>query len=313
MNIAVSQYFYPCSVGKLFIRAFRRLGHNVIGIGPYTDKLPWTEKDVSKYAEHPDVELEWKPQHHIGEALARCSVKPNLIVQVDAGFRLAGKAEGITNIVIATDPHAFPESYYQESFKNADLQYMMQDWYAKSLREVGYPIRWLPYAFDPEYHFWNPNSPKDHIVTLITGLMYGGRIKAKQQLEVALGMNGIFCDNGILFDEGCEIYNRGRIALNWSSRQDLPMRFWEGLAYRNVVLTDRAHDLALLEQSFGIREGTHYLGFDTVEELVEKARWVMDNPEQAEAIATAGYAKVWAGNHTYTARAEQILRDVGVR
>jgi hypothetical protein len=216
----------------------------------------------------------------------------------------------ILNVVIATDPHAFPAHYYQESFRDADVMYMMQACYAKPFRDIGLPVRWLPYAFDPEFHYWNPNTHKTHFVTLITGLMYPERILAKQQLEVA--RFSVFNEGGYLFDEGCEIYNRGVIALNWSSRKDLPMRFWEGLAYRNVVLTDRAWDLPLVAEQFGIREDEHYLAFDTVEELIHKANMVRANPSHYAAVAARGYAAVWAGQHTYTTRAAQILRDTGL-
>lgn len=307
--IGMTYLHYPMSVGIFFKRAFKRLGCEVYSAGPFFDTLPWTNRDVKKHCDYPDAVMADTSNPLAEKVVPLFAKRPDLIVQVDAGYRIRGRFETIPNAVIATDPHAFPANYYQDSFRDADLHYMMQASYSKPMMAIGIPVRWLPYAFDPEMHYWNPHAPKTHFVTMITGLMYPERIQAKQRLEIE--RFSIFNESGHLFDEGTEKYNQGIIALNWSSRKDLPMRFWEGLAYHNVVLTDRCWDLPLVAEQFGIKEGEHYLAFDTVDDMAEKAKWVRDNRHAAEDIAAKGYAQVWSALCTYTERAKQILRDAG--
>jgi Glycosyl transferases group 1 len=60
------------------------------------------------------------------------------------------------------------------------------------------------------------------------------------------------------------------------------------LSAGGCLLTDRLAPESGLGLLFD--EGTHYFGYDTPEELVEKARYLLRNPEQALAVARAGNA-----------------------
>lgn len=196
---------------------------------------------------------------------------------------------------------------YTNQYTAAHVCVIMQDCYKDKYEEQGRRCQWVPYAFDPKVHYWNPKRRIEHDVTLISGLMYENRVRALARFQSA-GLT-VRHEVGLLFDRGTEVYNQGRIAFNWSSERDLPMRFWEGLAYRNVVLTNRVPDLDTLTE---FQENVHYLAFDTLDECVEKALWVKRHPEEAEKMADLGYARVWIGRHTYNQRAARVLRMVGI-
>ena len=62
---------------------------------------------------------------------------------------------------------------------------------------------------------------------------------------------------GHIYEEYTKLYNSGMIAFNWSSKQDLPARFWEGLGCAAVFLPIESpilHDVPL-------EEGVDYIAF----------------------------------------------------
>jgi hypothetical protein len=85
-----------------------------------------------------------------------------------------------------------------------------------------------------------------------------------------------------------EVYAESVASFNASLNGDLNFRVFEVLSAGGCLLTDRlapASGLTLL-----LDEDTHYFGYDSPEELVEKARYLLQNPEQALAVARAGNA-----------------------
>jgi len=198
---------------------------------------------------------------------------------------------------------------YHKQFLQCHFPVSMQRFYgAQYVLEMDIQVQYVPYAFDPHIHYWLPHRRRTHDVTLITGLLYQNRHLALEALRAA-GLS-VRHEVGLLYEEGTAVYNQGLIALNWSSRCDLPMRFWEGLAYRNVVLTNRVPDLELFPE---FQEDVHYLAFDDLHELLEKAIWAVDHPLEAQRLAERGYAQAWIGRHTYTRRALQILNLAGIK
>jgi len=85
-----------------------------------------------------------------------------------------------------------------------------------------------------------------------------------------------------------EVYAESIASFNASLNGDLNMRVFEVLAAGGCLLTDRL----ALESGLGLLfdEGTHYFGYDSPEELIEKAGYLLQNPEQALTAARAGNA-----------------------
>lgn len=104
-----------------------------------------------------------------------------------------------------------------------------------------------------------------------------------------------------LFEEAARIYSSSKIVLNISIKDDLNMRTLETMMTGSCLLTNNLPTLPYL-----FKEGVHYVGYDTLDEAVEKARYYIAHDQEREAIAEAGYKEVIA-KHTYEYRLKTVL------
>lgn len=284
--------------GNFFKWAFEELGNTVFSVGYFSkDIVPWEgNPSFPEYVFPPDLAIPSDvPFYPLEKILELMPWKPDLIVQIDAGFYLSGKSEDIPNIMFATDPH-FLDYYIQQStvdlFFNPQPSCMKK--YTKSI--------FCPWAYDPNIHTADPEAEKEYDIVFI-GLMYDKRKEALDALK-AEGYNIYAANAGIIYDECRTIYNKGKASFNWSSNDDIPMRVFEGMAYGDLVITNR---LTGLDELF--KEGKHYIAFDTIEELKQKCQYYLrDHPEKGDEIAVNGYLAV--EDHTYHQRVLQMLRAV---
>ena len=328
-RIALAYKHYPLSVARFFRRAFLRLGHEVCTIGPFDPTIPWQPQgDYARYWDIPDIEI--FPEggsYPMAEARAQGleAWNPDALVMIDAGFHLAGGWPEAPIALVASDPHCL--FGYGETAKSCNAFLVMQDHYLRQYvphgGQAGYwpPPEWLPYCYDPEVHYWIPGVEPEYDVAFV-GVLYPERERMLRALSGA-GLK-VLARQGVLYEEGTALYAQAKVALNLSSRLDLPMRFWEGMAYRRLVVTNRVPDLALLEP-WGCHPFMHYVPYEATYDE-GKAPWVVPDlddliaklrlycgeawEEEGREIADAGY--IWVQPHTYEARARQILRALGV-
>jgi len=306
-RVVLSYAHFPISVARFFKMGFRKLpGVEVFSVGPCSyGVIPWQpHTDFSAYQDVPDLELfpVVAGSYPAKDVLEQLDFTPEGVVMIDAGFYLSGGTAELPRALIGTDPHCLN---YHEQAKLVNAVYIMQHCYMYKTENA----RWLPYCYEPDVHYWDPDAPKEHDITFI-GVLYPERIELLEQMRSA-GLR-VHYEQGRLMEEGTAFYNRGHIAWNLSSRNDLPMRFWEGLAYRNLVVTNRVSDLEKLAE-MGCREGEHYIAYDRddPQEMLEKLRYYCEaaHAEERERIATAGW--VWVQQHTYACRAKQVLDSIG--
>jgi spore maturation protein CgeB len=121
---------------------------------------------------------------------------------------------------------------------------------------------------------------------------------------------GEFYDNlaPIVPAEG-EIYSKAlcgaKICLCFLSklnRDTYTRRCFEIPACGKVMLAERTNDLL---QFF--KEDEEACFFSTPEELVSKAKWLINNPDIRNSIAKAGLKRVWADGHDVGSRAKYFL------
>lgn len=287
MKILLTFRHFPVAMGRFFHWGFQDLGHEVFTVGPYSGgKIPWGDFYYPDHKFPPDFQLP-DANFSFEEVLPKIGFKPDIVVQAGDTFWLTGKSP-VPNIIIGTDPHVLD---YSERLKDADYFFTMQQFYHPS-------EKWIPYAYDPAIHKYEHDGEEFDVV--FCGLQYAHRDKALKAMEA----KGLRVKNtlGLIYEEYCSEYNKGKIAFNWSSLKDLPARFWEGLAMKRMVLTSRVPDLTLLD----FKEGEDYVGFDTVEEAVEKALYYSAHDEERQRIAENGFKKV--KNHTYKNRCKEILK-----
>ena len=222
--------------------------------------------------------------------------EPDLVLCADAGFHFADKPN-FPYAVVGTDPHVLND-WYNDVRPKAEWFFNMQRAYM-----VAGDIH-LPYACSPDHHYAMSNVKKDYDASLI-GLHY----QQRDALVQALRDRGhrVLYDLGLIYDEYREQNNRATCGLNWSSLQDINARLFEIMAMKQVPVTNRLPHF----EELGLFENEHYLGFNTVQEGVDKVEWALANPEKANAIALCAHNLVHQ-YHTYELRCETILKTVGL-
>jgi len=103
-------------------------------------------------------------------------------------------------------------------------------------------------------------------------------------------------------------YAQARIGFNVSIKNDLNMRVFEVMSTGTALLTNRD---AIGWKELGFEEDVHFIGYEGIEEMVEKAQWALEHPMEREKIAKAGHAKVRA-EHTYAHRMAALLATCNV-
>lgn len=276
-------------MGKFFHWSLMDLGHKVFSVGMYSgETIPWGDFKFPEYAFPPDKILV-DVDYDINAVLRNIDFKPDLIIQASDNTFLYGKAP-VRNIVIGTDPHVID---YKRFLQNADDYYSMQKFYLE-----GYPFgKWLPYAYYPPIHKYIETDILYDVV--LSGLQYEHRLQVMDGCK-ARGLK-VYNSLGAIYEKYVQVYNSGRMAFNYSSRNDLPARFWEGLAMKRCVVTNRVPDLL----AFDIKEGVHYVGFSSPDEAIEKIVYYSKHIEEAEKIAQNGYE--WVQPHTYHKRCKIFL------
>ena len=218
---------------------------------------------------------------------SRLPFKPDLWINADAGF--AFSKPDCQYAIIATDPHVLSYDYQRTQ---ADRFYNMQKFYS----EPG--DIYLPYCADPVWH--SPlEREKEYDVCLI-GLQYENRTQLVNKLR-ASGLK-VFYEIGVVYDEYQEVYAKSKIALSWSSRQDLIARVFEGMLMAVPVVCNRVPDMPT-----HFVEGQHYYGFDHIEEAEAQIHMTLANYDDAMDVAWAAHEKVKA-QHLYDYRISDILR-----
>jgi hypothetical protein len=96
--------------------------------------------------------------------------------------------------------------------------------------------------------------------------------------------------------------NRGKCALNWLRGDIVNMRVFEVMACQTPLITTRHKDMAYYE----FEEGKHYLGFNGIDEMLDKIGWVLEHRVPAEQMALKARTLV-AKKHTYYHRALSVF------
>ncbi len=105
-------------------------------------------------------------------------------------------------------------------------------------------------------------------------------------------------------EAGADLYAASTVSLNCSLNGDLNLRVFEILAAGGCLLTDRLAPQAGLDLL--LKEGRDFLGFDSVEECIEQAQYLIGHDEIAFGIAKSGY-ELFNAQMRPEQRARQLL------
>ena len=186
-------------------------------------------------------------------------------------------------------------------------------------------VHWLPLACLPCV---DPNSqelsavPKDrlgpygikkkHNLVFVGHLNEGHNGEGNNRMEYLNRAFGAVPNNwmafGEFFEQAAMRFVRGRVGFNISIRDDLNMRFFEVMSCGVCLLTNT--DVVGIKE-LGFKDGEHFVGYEGMDDLEEKARWCIDHPMEREKIAKVGH-KFVRSSHTYQHRLEETFNVAGV-
>ena len=298
MKILLLYKAYPLAMASYFRRALeRRQDVELFTSGEFFGQyIPWNGgmEVPMKYPNVVDLPLpRGVSSPSWGMISNRLPWKPDIVLNVDAGFHLSSKPD-VPYYVVATDPHVLGD-WYSKVRPLADKFFNMQFAYMQEGDEL------LPYAFDPTCHYPDKMNVQEEYDCSIIGLHYPQRDEWVSRLR-AKGVK-VNYRIGDIYDEYREENNKAWIGLNWSSLEDVTARVFEICAMRMVPVLNRLSGLDAL----GFEDGRHYLGFSTMDEAVDKVLWAMENRQFAEQIALNAYQFVYNKQMTWDNRVAQIL------
>ena len=300
IKVVLTAIWYPLCMGTYFWRALeQRDDIDLIVGGPFTgDWIPWNYgcHMPQKYIKVPNIPL---PKETIHQRIPSSVIEhqlpweADLWIQVDAGWHLSTKPKAKVVAHVQTDPHVL-KGLYSTPKGYSDLKFCMQDEY-RAPDEI-----YLPYAADNTVCYPMPEVEKIYDACLI-GLQYPTRNSLVGRLR-SHGLQ-VKYTTGEIFDEYRLSYNQSKVALNWSTLNDIPCRFFEGMSMRLPVVSNVVGDIAKL----GFVEGVDYVGFTSLEEADNKVMKILQDIDLRNWIAENGYHKVME-KHLYKHRVEQILQ-----
>lgn len=312
------------------LRAFQRLGEDVRFIG-YRDilgpkyheivRMLWSRSSLfrnlsvpfwlTKLNEiflktacnlHPDFILSIKGETLLPEVINR--------IRNETGARLALWAPDDPRFFQSLTAHVSP--YYDIIFTSSQRA---TDLY-KAISV--YNVYRLPFACDPEIHkgvlnshsllnkalFIGTYSPKRY--SLIKNLVKRGVPIDVIGPKWPFSFNKFVVGSQVLGPQYvCKIQSYSVILnIHQNSAYGPNMRTFEVTGSGGVLLTDRAEDI----NNFFL-EGSEILVYDSLEDVVQNIKYLIENPEASYAIASNGQKRCFQKN-TYDERAKEILKVV---
>lgn len=300
IKVVLSAIWYPLSMATYFWRAFeQRKDIDLQVAGPFTgDWIPWMYGMhlPQKYIKTPDIPL---PRETINQHIPSIVIEhqlpwiPDIWIQIDAGWHFANRPNAGVVVHIQTDPHVL-KPQYELPTSYSDIKFCMQ-------RQYMHPGEiYLPYAADETIHY--PMDVDKIYDACLIGLQYPSR----NNLVDVLRSHGLQVKytTGEIFDEYRLSYNQSKIALNWSTLDDIPARFFEGMAMGLPVVSNIVPDI----EKLGFIEGKDFFGFHNLGEADNKVKQLLVDEGLRSWVAENGYHKVMA-NHLWKYRVEQILKE----
>lgn len=162
---------------------------------------------------------------------------------------------------------------------------------------------WFPNAYPADLFESEPSTPVEKAGLGFCGSMIGSRAAWLNEIEARTGIS-VKRDVGVLGKAMIDAVRGYSVGLNCSIADDLNYRVFETLGARTCLLTNEVPGIVEM-----FVEDKHLVVYRSMEELVDKAKWLLSRPEEAARIAQEGHEHVRA-NHTYDHRAAEFLRIV---
>lgn len=219
--------------------------------------------------------------------------------------------DGGKTVYVCSDAH-LGYKYRVNKAKKFDYVYVNQFDMVEKFAKDGVKAKWLPHAAEP-LAYKKFDVIKKYDVCFIGHLQdvknYNGfsRVDALDRLfkefpNFYFGSRNPAFPEINLFEDAAKKFCKSRIVFNISIKDDINMRVFETLSTGSFLLTNY---IPTLDKLFG----TNHLGaYNSLNDMVKKAKYYLENEEEREKIAAEGH-KEFMAKHTYKHRVERVLKE----
>lgn len=185
-----------------------------------------------------------------------------------------------------------------------DVTFCAQKDGAASMHLEGINAYWLPLGCDAEYHPEYTGQEK------FWDFVFVGHLNNEQEgnsrVDYLDRLFKEFPDSwfayGLFHQDAAKRFHNGKIGFNVSIKRDLNMRVFEVMSYGVPLLTNR--NVLGMDELF--EEGVHFQGYQGMDEMVERGRELLQDPELRDTMARKALEEVRAC-HTYHHRMRRIM------
>lgn len=185
-----------------------------------------------------------------------------------------------------------------------DAVFIAQKDFVPAFQQIGHRcVHWLPLACDDGIH-------NVHLKARPYDVGFVGKLgmRGTPRHEILSSVLPKYRTNDYLKyyspQDMAVIYGQSKIVLNVSINGDVNMRVFEAMAAGALLITDRIGNG--LSELF--EEGSHYIGYSTIPEAMEKLWYFLDNSAERKRVARAGQ-RIVLEHHTYNRRWEFIWQQ----
>lgn len=312
MRIAIlSTWHRRCGVGYFYRRAFRQLGHDVVGIGSWKADEPYGTR-----GREPEVQIGGGPVFGYAEIapVLYYPERADLLVIADGG-------EGLQVTGVPDDVRLVHLSSEGVGWRDAQTPHR----YANIMRaDMDGSVAWLPNAFDllehpprtmPVMHIGerelSDGDGREYDLVQLASSRDARRFIWDRVLRTAPDLHCLFGD--IWGPSYAAAYQHALATFTCSTQDFVTTRVFEAMACGCVVIADRTKAMASL-----FTEDEHFIGYDRVDgpggEGMPDPDWLIETVRQIRRDGDGGMAKrvyaLVASRDSYAHRAQRILDDV---
>jgi len=184
-----------------------------------------------------------------------------------------------------------------------DYVFIPHKQYLEKFLQVNKNTFWLPFACDPEIHYYHKDMEKIFDIGFVGGVKGEKRGKILKNLSRDFRINDF--NRYYKPSEMAIVYSQSKIVFNMGRRGELNMRVFEALSCGSMLLTERTQNG--LDELF--KDGEHLITFGEKDDLREIIKYYLSHEEERKKIAEAGY-RMALEKHTYWHRVQSILETI---
>lgn len=166
-------------------------------------------------------------------------------------------------------------------------------------------VSFLPLGCDPEFHSIPVKQYKKYDICFIGNVQPGWQQRRVDRLDVLFKAIPNFYFGNVFFKEAARKYAESKLVFNSAYSDDINMRFFEVMCSGSCLLTDKQDWQGLFQP------GVHFLQYSSDKQMIEIAKYYIENNNEREKIAQQGKDEVLK-NHKYLHRAKEILKTCKV-